>query len=653
MRTPALLRHRWEPLTAAAILGLATFLRVAWPRLTEFKFSEARLMALALELTQKGRLPLVGVPSSAGFDHSPVSVYLYLPPFFVSSSPISATIYGGLVGVAAVWLCWTLSKRWPGGGRWAAVVSSLLLAVSPWAVSYSRKIWQVTFVPALALLAVGFAISALVGPKRWYLAPAIVALAVLVQVHPSAVWLAAAFGLWLIVFRKKVSWAPLLVGGGLGALTAVPFLLHQLQNGWPAWKALQSLPNSGWTLSSLSLTWEVLTGRGIHVLAGEASADLASAMRWGAAFDVLGWLTLVATLGLIVRAIRHWRSQDLEQWEAARVDFVLVTWLIIPVVMNLKPSLPLHLHFFTLVLPAAFLLIGRAGEGLGRALAAGRAERIFRGGSLLVFSGLAVAQVVALVMVARFVATHDIVGGFGTPLGQYMDVADQALEQAHRNGAVEILVVAQHDSIVVDPIPAIFDVLLRGRTSYRFVDGNSTAVFPQHTAMALVAPQAGRAVEWYLAGRPAQELAHGYRAVALDGASVPKELLSIDGPRLFETGLEVQGYVWDSAPSPGKTATLWLLWQVLWSNPEDTHFFIQLVGVDGEVIAQSDASGYPLEYRRKGDRVLTKIDITLPLDAPPPPYELRLGAYLFPQVENVPVIDSSGRWAADCVLINP
>ena len=106
---------RRELLLLASVLLLATVLRVAWPSLTEFKFSEARLGALALELTQRGRLPLVGVPSSAGFDHSPISVYLYAPSFLAGANPIPATIYGGLVNVAAVALCWWLARRWPGG----------------------------------------------------------------------------------------------------------------------------------------------------------------------------------------------------------------------------------------------------------------------------------------------------------------------------------------------------------------------------------------------------------------------------------------------------------------------------------------------------------------------------------------------------------
>jgi predicted membrane-bound mannosyltransferase len=171
----------------AAVLLLATVLRVGWPALTEFKFSEARLEALALELTRGGHLPLVGVPSSAGFDHSPISVYLYVPAFLFTANPVPATIYGGLVGVAAVGLCWWLARRWPGGGRWAALVAALLFAVSPWSVAFSRKIWQVAFVPLLTLAFVGLAVSALVEGQRWRLAWALVVYALLVQVHPSAV----------------------------------------------------------------------------------------------------------------------------------------------------------------------------------------------------------------------------------------------------------------------------------------------------------------------------------------------------------------------------------------------------------------------------------------------------------------------------------
>ena len=47
------------------------------------------------------------------------------------------------------------------------------------------------------------------------------------------------------------------------------------------------------------------------------------------------------------------------------------------------------------------------------------------------------AQVVALVLMARFVASHSTPGGFGTPLGHYLKVANQAVSFATEENAAE------------------------------------------------------------------------------------------------------------------------------------------------------------------------------------------------------------------------
>ena len=319
---------RQELLLLAGVLLLATILRVAWPTLTEFKFSEARLEALALELTREGRLPLIGVPSSAGFDHSPVSVYLYLPAFLFTSDPIPATVYGGLAGVAAVALCWWLARKWSGGGRWAALVAALLFSTSPWAVAFSRKIWQVAFVPLLTLFFIGFVVSALVAGRKWSMAWALVALAVLVQVHPSAVSLLIALALWLIIFRRQVELGPLVVGGVLGLLTAVPFLLHQVQQGWPVLAALKALPPAVYDLGAVRLAWEAVTGRGIHALAGDAYPLLELVPQLGWFLNLVGWLAIVSALGLAWRTLRDWRSPDSERCERpASTSFCSRGWL--------------------------------------------------------------------------------------------------------------------------------------------------------------------------------------------------------------------------------------------------------------------------------------------------------------------------------------
>jgi hypothetical protein len=648
-------RRYWrrEAWLVGGILLLATVLRAGWPRLTEFKFSEARLEALALGLTQGGHLPLVGVPSSAGFDHSPLSVYLYVPAFLFTSNPLPATVYGGLVGVAAVALNWWLARRWAGGGRWAAAVSSFLLAVSPWAVAFSRKIWQVVFVAPLTLALVGLLLSATVDKKHGRLAWAVALYSLLVQIHPSAIALAPAIVLWLVLFWHEVRPGPLLAGIGLGGLAGLPFLVHQAQSGWPVLAALRNLPAARLDWTALHLAWEAITGRGIHALAGDAYPLLRVVPSLGWTFNLVGWLTVAAGLWLAWRTVRNWRSADLDQRNAARIDLVLLSWLVVPVVFNLRHSLDLYLHFFVLVMPAAYLMIGRAVEGLNRHAFVKRQALVV---GLVVVVLLGTAQVVALSMMGRFVASHDTPGGFETPLGTYMNVTDRAVAAADGvPGAAEVLVVGEGDSPVVDQDPALFDVLLRGRVTYRFVDGRSAALFPSHRTVVLLTPQAGQMATWYTDSAPAQTLpaAEGYRLVEMDGSWPEAAFEPVSGPRLFQNGVEMQGYLWKGQAAACEPSRVWLLWQVLWRAQEDSHFYVQLLDAGNQVLGQSDAPGYANAYRQPGDHIISEFDISSQQGASIVPAWLRAGLYLYPSVQAVPLVDSSGNPVGDLVLMGP
>lgn len=644
----------------AAILLLGAVLRVGWPTLTEFKFDEARLEALALELTREGRLPLAGLPSSAGFDHSPISVYLYAPAFLLTSNPLPATIYSGLAGLAAVALCWWLARRWAGARIWGPLVATLLFAVSPWMIAFSRKIWQISFVPLLTLAFIGLVVSALIQGRRWHLAWALVVYALLVQVHPSAVSLALALVLWLVVFWRRVWVISLLAGAALALVTTVPFVINQIQQRWPVLAAFRAMPKATVDLTAIRLGWEAITGRDIHALAGAAYPLLEVVPQIDPIFHLVGWLTVLGTLWLAYRVAADWRAADAERQKAAQIDLVLVSWLVVPILFNLRHGLPLHLHSFALVAPSAYLIIGRAADSLlsnaplmascrTRSASAARALGI---GSLIAMGLVAVAQVIALVLMARFVASHETPGGFGKPLGQYLAAADQSVALAGQLGAKEILVIAQGDSPVVDPTPAIFDVLLRDRVDYRFVDGETAAVFPLHQALALVTPQAGEATAWY-APWPTTDLGGGFQIIALDSSWPEEGLEPVAGPRTFQNGVEVQSHAWQGDTGRKNTGLVWLLWQVLWLTPDDSHFYVQLVDREGQFLAQKDTAGYPTAYRRRGDRIISKFDITYPDTVAPPPFWTRAGLYLYPEIINIPVIDGAGNPVAETVTLGP
>ncbi|MGQ9598370.1 MAG: ArnT family glycosyltransferase [Anaerolineae bacterium] len=649
---------------AGLIFLLAAVLRLAWPTLTEFKFSEARLEALALEWTREGRLPLVGVPSSAGVDHSPLSVYLYIPAFLLTTHPIPATLYGGLISLAAVVLSAWLAWRWPGGGTKAALWTELLFAISPWAVAFSRKIWQVVFIAPLVLVCVMCVIAALIQKRPWALTWACFTYGLLVQVHPSAIALALAFGLWLLVFWRQVRVAPLLVGMGLAVLSAAPFVFYQLRTGWPALRALQALPEATWDLSALTLAWNIVTGRNIHALAGAGLPFLTFIPQLELTFNLVGWLVVASSLWLLAQIPRRWGSLDITQKQAARVDTVLLSWLLVPILFNLRHGLELHLHFFVLILPAAYLIVGRAVESLAGWIESWRQSKgkirsalgcSLASGGCLMLGLLTISQVGTLVRMAQFVALYDTPGGFGMPLGRYLGIARQALDLMAEANVSELLVVGEGDSPVVHESPAIFDVLLRGRTMYRFVNGPTTAVFPMQRAAVLLTAQAGQATDWYSRSGLLHYLDRKgeYRLILLDGSYPDESFQIVTGPRLFKNGIEAQGYLVKEETVLDKQVVVWILWQVLWLDAEETHFSVRLLDNQGQLVGQQDLVGYPHASRRKGDRVISRFDITVFGDHGAQPCWLQVIQYQYPKMVDLPLIDGSGNPVASALLLGP
>jgi hypothetical protein len=472
--------------------------------------------------------------------------------------------------------------------------------------------------------------------------------ALLVQVHPSAVSLALAILLWLIVFWHNVKVGPLLAGAAGGALTAIPFLVHQFRSGWPVLTALRGLPDAVWDLSAAWLAWEAITGQGVHSLAGQSYPLLEGVPALESGFYLLGGLAILGALVLAWRTVACWPGEDSEDGHDARIDLILLSWLVIPVAFNVRHSLELHLHFFALVMPAAYLVIGRGVEGVFRR----SRPTLLRTAAAVGLGLLALAQVLTLVLLGHFVATHDTAGGFGTPLAHYLAIADEAVSTAEHTGASEILVVGHGDSPAVDETPAIFDVLLRERATYRFVDGGSAAVFPPHRAVALISPGAGEAANWYEPW-PAQDLPYDTRLVLLDGTWPQEGFEAIGSPRVFQNGIELQGYLWESRAGARGEGQFWLLWQPLWLSTDDTHFFVHLLDNSGQLQGQQDREGYPTDYRNKGDRVISGFDITIPQGVTSSPEWARVGLYRYPEVVNLAVIDGAGNPVTDAVVVGP
>lgn len=110
---------------------------------------------------------------------------------------------GATGGVAAVGLLFLLTNKWL--GRRVALISSVLLAASPWAVTLSRNVTPWTLVPAGSLLVLWLALWAARSAKTTVAIAAALALGLSLYIHPVFWLLLVAVGLALVSNRQVLT----------------------------------------------------------------------------------------------------------------------------------------------------------------------------------------------------------------------------------------------------------------------------------------------------------------------------------------------------------------------------------------------------------------------------------------------------------------
>ncbi|MCS7072321.1 MAG: glycosyltransferase family 39 protein, partial [Anaerolinea sp.] len=205
------------------ILLLAAGLRILPVGISAYAWDEARISYDALRLTRGGQFLLFGQPSSVGVPFFPASVWAFAPPYAVSADPLIAVLYVAVLNTLMIGGVWWLARRW---GAAPAAIAALFLAANPYAVLYSRSIWQPNLLAPLALawLIAAFHGATATGRARAAGIAAAVALAGLgVQIHFAGVVL---LPLTLYVFMRSRwyrSIPPLIMGGLIPLIAALPY----------------------------------------------------------------------------------------------------------------------------------------------------------------------------------------------------------------------------------------------------------------------------------------------------------------------------------------------------------------------------------------------------------------------------------------------
>ena len=660
--------ERAHAVVLALVLLLGFALRLAQPTLVEFKRDEATIARLGQAIAHESALPAVGVDSSLGIDNLPLTLYLAALPLRLWSDPLSLVVFTCLLNSLALVACYALTRA--GLGRTQALLATLLFAVSPWAVLYARKIWSRT----LPLATLAFAASlwlTFARRRKWALVGAFISLAALLGLRLEALAFVPILGLAILLYRDAVDWRPLLVGTLVFVVVMLPYVVHDIRQGWPNARGLMGYAGGGGSFSwdAVRFTTSLLGGRGIDGQVGPYHARLV------AEAGPLWWLNDVLTAvfaGSLVYGVAQ--AVTARSSGRRRIFALLLLWIAIPVLLQLQPSAPTQRHYYVMHYPAQYMLMAAllvaTGERLREWAVARRRERwwrALRGAGALALAVFAVWQVTVTVRLRTYMVAHPSTGGYGVPLRYTRQIARAAREIAD---AGEVIVLGEGTQPMLTETPTVFDALLFG-VDHRFVDSRNAIVLPSRERTAYVAgpvhPDAGSpaleatlvrlsAVGLVTPG-PEQVLPDGlayrtYASTSGDRNQVVARMSPLAAGIPLANNAVFAAYEAPDVAAPGDEAVVWLAWWLRAAPPvEDYHFTLQLRDSEGGLVAQHDHAAFPSASWRADDLVLSRFAPMVPVDAAPGTYQLRAGIYTYPDVRVVPVVDAAGNPVDDGVTL--
>jgi hypothetical protein len=440
--------------TAGAIVLLAAWLRFWRLDLLEFIIDELSVTQLVLALVQHGQWPAHGIPSSLGTNNSPMIVYLIAPAAFLWPTPVGLTAFVALLNVVTVGGSIWFARRYFGDG--VSLFAGLAMATGPWAVEYSRKIWEQDLLPPFILLFFVGLYAVVVDRKPRYLLVCGVALSIALQLHPSALAIVA-IGAAVLIWRPRRFPFGYLVGAlMLAVLVCLPYLVAEYQGGFQDW------------LVALHHHDEHQLGRFAAIIIGwvfwaqvASGWELLGQFEYGSmAHNVPAWVdfgTLVACIAAIggmavlVAAVRQrLPAGNAEKTTLVRDErFVLLfLWMVIPPFALGASGLYVFPHYFIILYPGIFIVMGLFAQQLWQS------GPIRRWIALCGSAALMVANVGTFLWNLHLAATVPPQGVYGLPWRYLAQTADAIASDAP--GATIALGVDNH---IVSEFPVLRQLL--------------------------------------------------------------------------------------------------------------------------------------------------------------------------------------------------
>jgi hypothetical protein len=622
------------------LISLAAILRLYQIDLIDFRFDEASTAQWAIEIA-RGNLQLIAPFSGSVANHPPVMLYALALPYLLTYNVLVVAAWRVLLDVAAIPLIFLACQRHL--NLRVALVACLLFAVAPWAVQLARNLRPVALPLTTALMLWGLLEA--VHPREgktndWGWPMASLGFALSAGNHLAAMYLAPVFviALGVALFTRQLRINRITLLALLPVLVlASSYLWYDANNGWRNISGYLRMSGETATLNDEAVRFALWGSGGAHLSDFTGSAFALWQAQVPAVFDWIDTIQIgLLVIGLVVCAIKlaHTRRA---------VFLLLLLWLVLPVVLQLRHTRPLQMHYFTMLYPASFVLMALAANELSRFRISGFKVKWLMSVLLVVVVGW---QVYTAFRFYDFIERNDTsAGGYGLPVRNSLLVASAR--------ATDKIVVTPGGDPYVNEWATVFDVLLVGQP-HRFTNANEGLILREQPAQYIFVPGTNEAYEQLL--RYAQVTLtrtvtvragsnQNYVIVETQGVNLAQVQSAPAQP--WQSGTQLLGYAMQQTDQLN-VQTFVKVWR---STPAGTdyHWYHHLYAGDAR-IGQADVGGVDATNWREGDILLHWVRLPLPANAANATnLRVRMGSYTYPQLQPVMLVDEAGNVVGDGV----
>lgn len=355
------------------ILLLASYMRLY--RIAEYMVflgDEGRDVLVARHILQ-GDLTLLGPTASVGgFFLGPIYYYMMAPFLFLFNyNPVGPAVMVALFGVATVWLVYYVTKQF--FGYYPGLIASVLYAVSPLVILYSRSSWNPNTVPFFTLLMLYVLYIGVIKKSLVRMLIAGLLFGVLLQLHYLTTFLGLVVFLYVLIStlyqERKIGksvislmkrYAVFTIGTLIGWS---PFLLFEVRHGFPniqsIFKFVFSSGETGGNGKYAEIAGDVFMRTfGRLLLAYPRSEDLH--LYHYDAFLLHVWQIGGYALGILAVAFLLYKFFfAIKKRDASFYSYLLLlVWLVIVIVLFGFYKKSIYDYYLGILFPLPFVLLG-------------------------------------------------------------------------------------------------------------------------------------------------------------------------------------------------------------------------------------------------------------------------------------------------------